>query len=73
MYSVFSAFWLAEAIVSFSAVAAAIAVTDLDFPSAVINIRQFADASGQARTKKKLCIIDSRTRSPSNVNVVQPE
>jgi len=41
---------------------------DLDFRATVIKARQFADATGQSRTKKRANFIDTRLKSP-----VQPE
>jgi len=41
---------------------------DLDFHATVIKARQFADATGQSRTKKRVNFIDTRPKSP-----VQPE
>jgi len=41
---------------------------DLDFQATVIKARQFADATGQSKPKKKVNFIDNRPRSPA-----QPE
>jgi len=41
---------------------------DLDFHATVIKARQFADATGQSRTKKRVNLFDTRSKSP-----VQPE
>jgi len=37
---------------------------DLDFHATVIKARQFADATGQSRAKKRVNFIDSRPKSP---------
>jgi len=37
---------------------------DLDFHATVIKARQFADATGQSRTKKRVNFIDTRPKSP---------
>jgi len=42
--------------------------SDLDFQATVIKARQFADATGQSKPKKRVNFIDNRPRSPS-----QPE
>jgi len=41
---------------------------DLDFHATVVNARQFADATGEARSKKRVNFIDTRPKSPA-----QPE
>ena len=41
---------------------------DLEFHAKVVKARQFADATDQGRSKKKVCIIDTRSKSPA-----QPE
>jgi len=45
---------------------------DLDFHATEIKVRQFADATGQSKHKKRVNIIDTRPKSPAQPELGTP-